>query len=388
MIMADVRRILIGVTADSSLRLMRGFPEYLQNRGWEVHVACAPGPLLSELGRDSSITIHSLPMTREPRVAQDLRSLAAWVRLLRRVRPDVVMVGTPKAGLLGSLAARLTRVPYRVYQLRGLRLETTSGALRRLLTSLERFTMNNAHDVVAVSPSLRQRAIDLRLVEQGRIHVLGKGSSNGVAIPPTVPTPEEKLRTRLELGLDPTVPVIGFVGRLTVDKGLHILASARRMLVTRGVDHQMLIVGGNDESASTSVSDELSSAGRPATRTGQVRDASGYYAAMDVLCLPTLREGFPNVVLEASAASVPTVTTNATGAIDSVVDGETGLIAAVGDPVSLADKLQVMIQAGNVVRAEFGERARRRVHDEFSRERVWSTLERFLGTGFTTRLSQ
>jgi len=280
-----------------------------------------------------------------------------------------------------GVAARITRVPFRVYHLRGLRLETTTGVKRRVFAALERVAMRSAHSVIAVSPSLRQRAVDLRLVTGSRIRVLGHGSSNGVSIPSTVPSPAERTAKRSELGLESLPPVVGFVGRLTPDKGLEVLASARGILEARGVDHQMLIVGGVDEHAGPEVLSSVRSVGRPATETGYVSDARSYYAAMDVLCLPTLREGFPNVVLEAAAAGVPTVTTDATGAVDSVVDGVTGWIAVTGDPVSLADRLQESIEARPSLRQQLGAAARERVVRDFSREHVWFLFDEFLTIG-------
>ena len=119
-------RIVLGVTVDLSLRLMAGFPQYLAERGWDVHVVSSPGARLDALAGVDGVTVHALTMAREPSPVSDLRSLIAWMRLLRRLRPDVVSVGTPKAGLLGGIAARLTRVPGRVYMLRGLRLETST----------------------------------------------------------------------------------------------------------------------------------------------------------------------------------------------------------------------------------------------------------------------
>jgi glycosyltransferase involved in cell wall biosynthesis len=377
--MAGGRRILIGVTADISLSLMRGLPQFLRDHGWEVHVVCSPGPLLDELGTEPGIVVHPLAMAREPSPLTDARSLARWVSVLRRVRPDVVVVGTPKAGLLGGLAARMTRVPVRIYQLRGLRLETTTGAKRRLLGALERLSMGSAHTVLAVSPSLRARALELGLTSPDRIRVLGAGSSNGVVIPASVPSATERAAMRAALGLAPTgAPVVGFVGRLTADKGLDVLAVARDILRSRGVDHRLLIVGGVDENASPEVLHGLRAAGSPPVETGHLSDARRTYAAMDLLCLPTLREGFPNVVLEAAAAGLPVVTTDATGAIDSVIDGETGRIARAGDPESLADALQQLIEATPTRRRELGAAGRARAEREFSRDHVWRLLEAFL----------
>lgn len=378
--------IVLGVTADTSLVLMRGFPEYLRDAGWHVHVASSPGPLLDGLHQVEGVQAHGLPMTRQPSPASDLRGLFSWIRLLRWIRPGVVAVGTPKAGLLGLLAAATLRVPRRVYLLRGLRLETSTGLERILLTALERLAIRCATDVVAVSHSLRERALDLRLGQQQRIRVLGSGSSNGVdldAADRVDPARVGELRAQLGLG-DGAVPVVGFVGRLTKDKGIEVLASARRLLVERGVPHQLLIVGSLDEAESDELLAELRTNGSPPIETGHVGDVRPYYRLMDVLCLPTLREGFPNVVLEAAAARVPTVTTNATGARDSVVHGVTGLICNVGDPRSLADGLAEFLSASPAHRRALGESARLRAESEFAQPLVWARMEQHLRAGLSS----
>ena len=365
--------ILLGVTVDLSLTLMTGFPEYLRDAGWDVHVATSPGDRLDLLSTVPGITAHALPMEREPSPAADLRSLGQWRSLIATTRPDVVTVGTPKAGLLGGIAAMLARVPVRVYVLRGLRLETTTGAQRLVLTALERLSCAVAHEVIAVSPSLRKRALDLRLVPARKIRVLGEGSSNGVDLSrfaPDAVSSEEVAALAAQLGLVPGVPVVGFVGRLSADKGLGMLARARQLLAARGVDHQLLIVGpveGGD-------SDELRGAGRPPIEPGYVPDPARYYQLIDVLCLPTYREGFPNVVLEAAAAGVPTVTTDATGAVDSVVDGVTGFAIPVDDTERLADRLEELVSHPDV-RQRMGAAARARVESAFRREIVWANTE-------------
>lgn len=379
--MPETRRVLIGVTSDLSLSLMRGLPQYLASRGWDVHVVSSPGPGLDALRGEQGLTVHALRMAREPSPLADARALLSWIALLRRVRPDAISVGTPKAGLLGGLAARWTRVPWRIYHLRGLRLETTTGVRRSILAILERTAMASSNMVISVSASLRQRVVDLGLVDGSRIRVLGHGSSNGVELPARPPSAEERAAARQRLGLEPQPPVVGFVGRLTPDKGLDVLAAARALLAERGVDHQLLIVGGVDEQADPAILDALRSVGRPPIETGQVPDARSFYAAMDLLCLPTLREGFPNVVLEAAAAGIPAVTTDATGAVDSVVDGATGLIAAVGDPGSLADRLQELLEATAGARRAMGQAARERAGRDFSRDQVWALFADALGSG-------
>ncbi|KRC49310.1 hypothetical protein ASE16_11155 [Leifsonia sp. Root227] len=371
-------RIVLGVTVDLSLRLMAGFPQFLADRGWDVHVVCSPGARLDALNGADGVTVHPLTMAREPSPLSDLRSLIAWVRLLRRLRPDVISVGTPKAGLLGGIAGRLTKVPGRVYMLRGLRLETSTGVSRRIFTFLERLTIRSATKTLAVSASLASRAVELKLASPDAITVLGDGSSNGIdvdAFERSLPSPDTLDRLRAELVLSTETPVVGFVGRLTEDKGLLVLSAAVERLANQGTAFQLLIVGGVEGDAS--VADLIPpSPGITTVTTGFVNDPERYYALMDVLCLPTLREGFPNVVLEAAAAGVPTVTTTATGAVDSVVDGQTGIVVPAGDADALADGLRRLI-ADQALRQRFGAAAKLRARERFDRSVVWAAQERF-----------
>ncbi|WP_285115793.1 glycosyltransferase family 4 protein [Leifsonia sp. fls2-241-R2A-40a] len=367
--------IVLGVTVDLSLRLMTGFPAFLVSRGWDVHVVCSPGAGLDALASVAGVTVHPLPMRRDPAPFADLRSLFAWIRLLRRLRPDVVSAGTPKAGLLGMLAARLTRVRSRVYLLRGLRLETAGGLGRRILAALERLSIGSSTVTVAVSRSLAARTAELRLGKPDRLVVLGDGSSNGVdleAIERALPAGGEQAALRDSLGLDGR-PVVGFVGRLTVDKGVAVLAEALRSLRAQAAELQLLVVGAIEAGGDASI---LDVDGLTIARTGFVADPERYYALMDVLCLPTFREGFPNVVLEAAAAGVPTVTTDATGAVDSVVDEETGLIVPVRDAAALAAALSRMVSDAPL-RSRLGDAARERARTRFARSTVWAAQEEF-----------
>ncbi|MEV8252598.1 glycosyltransferase family 4 protein [Rhodoglobus sp. NPDC076762] len=358
---------------------MRGFPEYLRDNGWEVHVVSAPGPLLDAMGSVEGVSAHSLPMAREPSPFGDLKSLVAWIRLLRTIRPTVSSIGTPKAGLVGGIAAWLVGVPHRVYVLRGLRLETTTGLSRHIFSLAERVAVASAHHVLSVSSSLRARAVELGLVPSRKIFVLGSGSSNGVdTVAYARATTDASTRSalRASLGIAEGVPVVGFVGRLTADKGLAVLAEARELLAESGTDYSLMIIGGIDDGQDASVVEQLAATGRPAIVTGHVSDPRPYYSIMDVLCLPTFREGFPNVVLEAASMGVPAVTTNATGAVDSVLNGKTGLVVDVRSGHALADGLRQLLDDAEL-RHKLGAAARDRVVSEFDRSTVWGNHDAF-----------
>jgi glycosyltransferase involved in cell wall biosynthesis len=248
-----------------------------------------------------------------------------------------------------------------------------------LLIALERVAAAAAHTVVAVSPSLRDLYVSMGLARASKVVTIGSGSSNGVDLQAheLVNIDSDALASaRRLLEARPGVPVIGFVGRLTTDKGLTVLALALDELRRRGVDHQVLVVGGVDGVGAPSLATDIAKLEHSAIVTGHVADPRPYYHCMDVLCLPTYREGFPNVVLEASASGIPTVTTFATGAVDSVVNGVTGYTVKVGSMIALADALEEVLRNPADAR-KLGLNARARVEAEFDRQSIWEAWASF-----------
>lgn len=358
-------KVVIGVTSAVSLTLLEGWPEYLRDKGWDVHVVSSPAPSLTSLAKH--VSVHPIPMQRDPSPLRDLVALVSWLRLLVRIRPDMVMLGTPKASLLGMLAAAIARVPSRLYLLRGLRGETTTGMRRKALFLLEKLTVSCAHSVIAVSRSLATAFVAGGLAQADKVVVLGRGSSNGVDLDRFVVRPENS-QPRAD------APVVGFVGRLTMDKGLAVLIEAERLLLQSETEHSLLIVGGQD---GLGMDKQAWPAGARVTETGHVVDTAPFYAQMTLLVLPTYREGFPNVVLEASAAGIPVVTTNATGAVDSVIDHETGIITPVADAQALADAIRLLLRDGEL-RESYGRAGRRLVEKHYDRQSVWALTEGYM----------
>lgn len=371
------KRILLAVTANASLGLMQGLPERLRDEGWDVHIVSSPGPKSDVLATTEGVTFHSIEMARNPSVLSDLRALVRWIRLLREVAPDVTSVGTPKAGLLGGIASFVARVPRRIYVLRGLRYETSTGLARVALKALEQVVCLTAHDVLAVSHSLRDVAIADRLASPDKIVVLGRGSSNGVDVDRFSVSCDERRAAKAERWPDsPDVFTIGFVGRIHPDKGLDLLADAVGILAADGVPGRLVVVGGGDGEQSESLTARLRESGFDVEFTGPVADVARYLRLMDVLCLPTRREGFPNVVLEAAAAGIPTVATTATGIPDAILDNETGLICHQRNPRELANLLQRLLTDASEP-ARLGKSAHRFVRSEYALTDVQSRLVHF-----------
>jgi glycosyltransferase involved in cell wall biosynthesis len=268
-------------------------------------------------------------------------------------------------------------VPCRLHTLRGLRSDTASGWKRRVLLLAERISCRTAHRVLCNSESLRRRAIAFGLTDAKHSLVLGYGSSNGVDAARFASTPESlrraaELRPYLEIPAD--VPVIGFVGRLTRDKGIPELVQAFDLLRACRPELRLLLVGDREQGDPLPADTNARLDSDPQIIcTGAVPDAAPYYQLMTLFCLPTHREGFPNCVLEAHAAGLAVVTTTATGAIDSVEDGVTGLLVRPGDPAALAAALERLLREPATA-SRMGAAGRERVARDFRPESIWDAL--------------
>ena len=375
------RRVMVFVVnSPIALAYLQGQPQFFQGRGFDVTILCPKRRIGEwEVVLPQEISTIEIPMERTIAPLRDLISLWRLWSTMRMLRPAVSIVGTPKAGLLGGFAAWLNRVPCRFYTLHGLRFETARGMKRRLLIYAERLACSFAHRVLCVSRSVREKAIDCGLTGRERTVVFRSGSCNGVDVARFAATPNLMRRAaqlRLELGIPLQAPVLLLVGRLTCDKGIPELVKAFSQLVTQFTDLRLLLVGCFEDG------DPLPFGTRRFLEThphiifaGAVRDTAPYYATADVLALPSHREGLPTVILEAQAAGIPVVGASATGIVDIVAHGETGLLFPVGDVQALAAAIaKLLTDAGLANRLRLA--GQERVKRDFQQERIWEALHR------------
>jgi glycosyltransferase involved in cell wall biosynthesis len=369
-------RVVHVTTVPETLQFLTGQAAFLRDRGVEVHAIASPGPALDMFAAAERVECFAVPMERRISPVRDLVAVVHLWRVLRRLRPDVVDAHTPKGGLLGMTAAWLAGVPVRIYHLHGLRFATARGVQRVVLRTAERLSATLAHRVLCVSRSLAEAAASERVAPAAKLRVLCGGSINGVdAATRFLPADQETRRAaRVALGLPPDARVIGFVGRLGRDKGLVELAAAWRALRAEDPDLRLILVGPDEPNDAPPP--EVMTALRSDPRVlapGVDWETPKYYRAMDIVALPTYREGFGVVALEAAAMQLPVVATRVTGCVDAVADGVTGTLVRSQDAGALTAALRAYLD-DPALRARHGEAGRARALRDFEPRAIWDAL--------------
>jgi len=373
------RRMAIVTTIGGTLRFFSGMGEQLLERGWTTWAIADRDNHYDDVCRTERF--HPCPVKLSRRI-DPFRDLGAVWRLwwiFCRLNITSVHAHTPKAGLTSMIAAWLARVPIRTYTVHGMPLETSNGLRWILLWLADAVAFVCATNVYCVSPSVKAQLGRYRLPKAKSASVLGPGTVCGVDVDGRFNYSQSGAQitrdaTRSKLGIPANAVVAGFVGRFVHDKGVAELIAAweRAQSVVPGL--RMLVVGGIDEAGGPAYKDLNRIKSNPHwSLAGWVPDVETYLAAMDFLVLPSYREGFPTVVLEAGAMQIPSIVSNATGCIDSVEHNTSGLVVPVRDVVALSDAIEVYATDPDL-RLAHGRNAHARVHEFFSRADVQRRL--------------
>jgi glycosyltransferase involved in cell wall biosynthesis len=372
--MTEKPRLVVAITDSVSTTLLRGQLQHATQAGFDVWLLSAAGPALERFAADEGVAVEAVSWQRGLAPLGDLRGCFQAYRLFRRIRPTIVNASTPKAGLLATLAAFLAHVPIRIFTLRGLRSTTLKGVARFAVGFSEWLTCRLATDVICISEGIRAAAVARGIVPAAKARVLAHGSSNGIDLDRFTATPEKvatAAELRQSLGIPKPSPVIGFVGRLVRDKGVAELVAAYASLRDEFPNLHLVLVGPAEEANALPAAARQQIESLPNVHTtGSVADPSVAYLAMDVLALPTHREGFGNVLLEAGAMGIPVVASGVEGCLDAVADGESGTLVPVGNVPRLAAALAAYLR-DPALRRRHGDAGRTRVAECFRREQVW-----------------
>lgn len=322
------------------------------------------------------VTLLPLGIYREIRLAADIKALWDLLRLFRRHKFDLVFGMTPKGGLLAMVAARLTGVSHRVHCFTGQVWAQRSGLSRLLLKSLDRALALCATRLLADSYSQRDFLASQQVAKRSRIEVLANGSMAGVDTQRFAPNSSARERMRAQLGLHADACCVLYVGRLKVEKGVADLLKAFKILLSRYPSLHLVLVG-PDEDGLGPLFDRIPNA----HRTDYSFAVEDYMAAADIFCLPSYREGFGAVLIEAGAAGLPVVASKIYGITDAVVEGQTAVLHEPGDVDGMVHRIATLIEDEDRRRA-LGMAGRRRAVEMFRAELVTEAMATFLGSLF------
>lgn len=355
------------------LHHLRGQIEAAVAARHEVWAVCSADDGTEDPAKSPGIRFHPIEISRRIAPRDDLRALWQLYRFFRALRFDIVHSATPKAGLLTAIAGWLARVPVRMHSFTGQAWSELSGPVRWIAQLADWVIVKLNTRCYADSPSQRRFMIESGVTGEDGVAVLGDGSLGGVDFTQFDPQRVQPLARarRAELGIPEGEPVILFIGRVNRDKGIVELVSAYRTLLERFPRLHLVLVGYFEPHLDPLPEEVLAAIrGTPAIHAvGYHAQPESFVGFADLLCLPSYREGFGNVVIEAAALEVPTVGTRIVGLADAVIDGETGILVAPKDAAALAAALERML-ADNLARVAMGKRARERALRLFDAARV------------------
>jgi glycosyltransferase involved in cell wall biosynthesis len=337
-----------------------------RDAGFDVHIAAPDGKAAATL-LSEGFRFHSVPMTRSGlHPWKELATVAALFRLYRKLRPDLVHHLRLKPVLYGGLAAYGARVPAVVGLLTGLGYvfiaETRKAAvIRKLVTLSCKVAFRHANQrIIFQNPDDQLVFVQNKILPASQTALI-KGS--GVDVNTYIPTPERD-----------GVPVVVLASRMLRDKGVDEFVDAARSLRDAGVQARFVLVGETDPGNPTAIT-------APQLRQwadsgvvewwGHQGDMKDVLSQAHIVCLPSLREGVPKVLIEAAACGRAIVTTDAPGCREIVRNGQNGLLVPVRNTRALAEALRLLIE-NPLLRAGMGLKGRDIVVQEFSIERVVS----------------
>lgn len=322
------------------------------------------------------VRVIPVGIKRDVHLGFDLLALMRLVHIFFRERFDLIHTLSPKSGLLGMIAARVTGIPVRIHTFQGEVWLTRKGLWRAILKYMDKLIAQWATHLLVVSHSERDFLVSQGILQKEKSRILANGSIRGVDTARFKPDSQVRSETKKALGIPASDMVILYLGRLKVDKGLLDLAEAFTR-VRRSFQNVHLLVVGPDEEGVRERMKKICEEECASLHFVDCTDVpERYLAAADLLCLPSYREGFGLVLIEAAATGIPSIGSRIYGITDAIVEGKTGLLFRPGNIDELTGKLASLL-SDPVLRVTLGEAGRVRALNDFSEELVLSALFKY-----------
>jgi len=351
------------------------------NRFFEVVAISGPGIDLEQVAEREGVKVVAVKMERKISPLNDIVSLILLYQAFRRERPLIIHSITPKAGLLSMLAGRFAGVPIRIHTFTGLVFPSKKGWMQRLLIAMDKLLCFFATHVYPEGQGVLRDLQKFKITKK-ELKVIANGNVNGIDIEffnPDRITETQKHTLRIELEIGQNDFVFTFVGRLVRDKGINELVRAFVSFQQSYPTSKLLLVGNIEEQHGFLDHDVLQKmkTNRFIISAGFQEDIRVYLAISKVLILPSHREGFPNVVLQAGAMGLASIVTNINGSNEIIIDKENGLIIEVNNENEIFNAMKMYFQDVNLY-TRATKKSRLLIVDRYKQEEVWgATLEEY-----------
>lgn len=352
----------------------------MKENNFEVIGISSPGEALEEVQKTEGINTIAIEMKRTISPIADLKALLKLIQLFRTEKPNIVHTHTPKAGLLGMLAAKITMVPHRLHTVAGMPLIVATGFKRKVLNLTEKLTYTCATKVYPNSYGLMDFIVENKFTNLNKLKVIGNGSSNGIdtsEFDPSLISEQSKQNLKKSLGIADDDFVFIFVGRLVGDKGINELIKAFKDLLSEKLkfNSKLLLVGPFENELDPLLPETLLEIqdNNYIISVGAQKDVRPYFAISDCLAFPSYREGFPNVVMQAGAMGLPSIVTNINGCNEIIQHHQNGLIIPVKDANALENAMRQLVE-DEILYQILQHEARSKIVNNYEQQVVWTSI--------------
>ncbi len=373
------KKLIRITTVPMALRyLLPGQMQFMAANGFEVLMISADGKELPEVIEMEQCRHIVVPMTRKITPFQDLKCLFKLIKIFRKEKPDIVHTHTPKAGLLGMLAAKFCGVKTRIHTVAGLPLMVEKGFKYRVLKFTEKLTYAVAGHVWPNSNSLMKIIIEKKLCKIDKLRVIAKGSTNGININRFNKEVLDEhmineIKAQVNYLKDNTYLLC--IGRLVKDKGIAELVHVFTQLQKSDENLRLILVGEYEDTLDplpSAVLDEIKT--NPSIIHINWSNQVEYFMHIaQFFVFPSHREGFPNVLLQAAAMELPIICSRITGNTDIVTNNETGLIFESGNEQQMLQLLQYALTHPQHMQT-MAKKLQQEVMENYRQENIWQNL--------------
>ncbi len=370
--MTKIRLIRLTTIPLTLKLLLKGQLRYLSNY-FEVVAVSSPGDDLNIVKVREGVRVEPIFINREISLVKDLKSLFQLILFFNKEKPAIIHSNTPKSSLLSMIAGSITGIKVRIYTIGGLRFEGSHGIQRTILILMEHVSCFFATHVLCESVGVKEKIMSVG-VKETKLTILNPGNLNGVNTVYFDPNNYDLADLREEFDIKNDDFVFLFIGRLVKDKGIKELLDAFELISNNLKSIKLFIVGPND-GESTFYSNNLSRIQRinGIKYLNHLDDVRKILAASNCLVLPSFREGFPNVVLEAGSMGKPVIMTKVNGHFE-YLNNFNGLLVEIGDVNALYVAMQTIILNKNNYSST---QIRKFVIENFDCQIVQNTLLKF-----------